>query len=321
MVHALIGEDLADVDARLAMDLPSEFSVVPEVAHHLIGAGGKRIRPILVCLTARALRASKNSFLELAAVVEMVHTATLFHDDVIDESKMRRSRPAAHIVYGAPVAILVGDRLYSDAFRRLLDVHPRQLAKDLAKAIKLVLEGEIFQLQRRGTTGLTFDQYLRLVGGKTAALFRFATLGAARSAGASATQVRAASRFGWNLGIAFQMADDIIDFEAESETGKTRLADLEDKKVALPLLVALRRDPKLLESVNEYMAVEKGSEDRLALRSEILRRIEATDAAAASRLLATRYADRAIEAIDELPNSPYADALRRIARYVCDRNS
>jgi octaprenyl-diphosphate synthase len=322
LVHSLVGEDLLAVDEILSEDLDSEFNLVPEVARHLIGAGGKRVRPILTCLMARALGVRGTDFRELAAIVEMVHTATLFHDDVIDEARIRRGRPAAHVVYGVPVAILVGDRLYSDAFRRLLALRPRGLARDLSRAVKQVLEGEFFQLQRRGRQDLSFDQYLRLIGGKTAALFRFATKGAARNARAGKELVRAAARFGWNLGIAFQMTDDVIDVESESAaTGKTRFQDLEDRKISLPLLVAMRRDEVLPGMVADYMVGGDDDEGRSGLRDEIRKRIHASGATASSRGLARRYALRAAEALAALPDNRYSRTLRQITFYVCNRNA
>lgn len=322
LIHSLIGEDLVGVEGILSEELPSEFRLVPEVARHLIGSGGKRVRPILTCLTARACGVRGESFRELGAIVEMIHTATLFHDDVIDEASMRRGRPTAHLVYGAPIAILVGDRLYSDAFRRLLDLRPRSLAKDLSRSVKQVLEGEFFQLQRRGSVTLTFEQYLRLVGGKTAALFRFAAAGGAKMARVPKPVVHGAARYAWNLGIAFQMTDDVIDYDSESSaTGKTRFRDLDDKKISLPLLIALRRDRGLSGLVESYMETEGVTDERSERREEILRRIERTEAPAAARVLANRFAIRAREALAVVPDSPYTQALEKITSYVCERNS
>ncbi len=300
-----VGSDLAEVEARLRSW--SEKGVAPgtDAARHLLLAGGKRVRPLLVLLAARAFGGVSAAALDLAAVAEMVHTATLLHDDVLDDAAERRGMPVARRVFGNAVSVLAGDLLLV----RALEVAQRADSArfpDLLATLRALVEGEIVQLRGRTRLDPSEETYFRIVLDKTASLFGWAAAAGARTQGASATAQEALTRFGKHLGVAFQLVDDVIDYEGQ-ETGKTLFTDLGEGKITLPLILALREDAALLPEVERVRAGDSAPMARIAAR---VRELGTADHVRARARVET---EAALAALSSLPASPARDLLAKVA--------
>jgi octaprenyl-diphosphate synthase len=234
--------DMAGVDAIIRDRMQSPVAVIPALAEHLIGGSAKRLRPLLTIAAARLAGARDDACLKLAAAVEFIHTATLLHDDVVDSSELRRGKVAAHLIWGAPASVLVGDFLFARAFELMVESGSMRALDILARASRVISEGEVLQLTRAHDLNLPQEVYLEIISAKTAELFAAAAEAGAVSAGASAEVCAQLRRFGLDLGLAFQLVDDALDYSGEAETlGKNAGDDFREGKATLPMLLAIAR--------------------------------------------------------------------------------
>jgi octaprenyl-diphosphate synthase len=318
-----VRDDLAGFEAELAR-LPRGARAVHAAAHHLLDLGGKHLRPLCVALASRFGDGFTPSARSLAVAVELVHSATLLHDDVVDLAERRRGAPAACVVYGNAASIFAGDWLLVAALRRIAAAGVDGLLDRMLAVIDEMIVAESVQLERRGVLAGARDDYFAIVEGKTAALFRWAMVAGARAAGLPAAAEGALERYGLHLGVAFQAVDDELDYGVD-HTGKDPLADLREGKVTFPLVVALEREPALHGELEDLLAEERAAgepagvpRDRLAA---IAARIRGTGALAATRALAEDHVRRALGVLEELPAGPARDALATVALASLERTS
>ncbi|WP_119153893.1 octaprenyl diphosphate synthase [Caldimonas tepidiphila] len=298
--------DMAEVDALIRRRLSSEVALIDQISHYIINAGGKRIRPMLVVLVANALGFQGPERHELAAVVEFIHTATLLHDDVVDESALRRGRDTANALFGNAASVLVGDFLYSRAFQMMVSVDRMRVLDVLAEATNVIAEGEVLQLMNMHDPGISVDDYLKVIRYKTAKLFEASARLGAVLAEAPPEVETACADFGRALGTAFQLVDDLLDYEGSTQQlGKNVGDDLREGKPTLPLLVAMQRGDADQRALIRT-AIEHGEEERLP---EILQIVKDTGGLDATRDAARTEADRARAAISSLPPSIWREAL------------
>lgn len=312
----LIAADMAEVDLVIAQRLDSGVPLVGTVSQYIISAGGKRIRPALLLLMAGALGYSGTQRHNLAAVVEFIHTATLLHDDVVDESTLRRGRPTANESFGNPASVLVGDFLYSRAFQMMVDAGDMRVMEVLAEATNVIAEGEVLQLMNMHDASLDEVDYLRVIRSKTAKLFEASTRLAAILAKSSPQVEAACAAYGQALGTAFQVIDDVLDYDGDAaELGKNLGDDLREGKNTLPLIIAMQRGTPEQRKIIQ-LAIENGEMHAL---SEIVDIVRLTGALEATRVAASDEAERAIAALTLLPAGPYRDALHDLAAQLLNR--
>ena len=314
----LMAHEMAEVDAVIHRRLASEVALINQISHYIVSAGGKRLRPMLVLLFARALGFEGSERFELAATVEFIHTATLLHDDVVDESALRRGRDTANALFGNSASVLVGDFLYSRAFQMMVSVDRMRVLDVLAGATNVIAEGEVLQLMNMHDPDITVEDYLRVIRFKTAKLFEAsARLGAVLSDSSTAVE-DACAAYGRALGTAFQIIDDLLDYEGEtSALGKNVGDDLREGKPTLPLLTAMSRGTDAeRELIRE--AIRHGEVERLPDIIEIVRR---TGALEATRSAARAEADIARTALSALPASQFKDALLQLCAQAVERSS
>lgn len=313
----LIADDMQAVDRVISDRLASGVPLVGQVSHYIIGAGGKRLRPILLLLTSGALGCSAPMRHNLAAVVEFIHTATLLHDDVVDESAMRRGNPTANAAFGNPASVLVGDFLYSRAFQMLVEANDMRILQVLADATNVIAEGEVMQLMNMHNAGLDEAGYLQVIRSKTAKLFEASARVGALLAQASPEQEAACADFGQALGTAFQVIDDVLDYTGEAAVmGKNLGDDLREGKATLPLIAAMQRGSPAQSQVISS-AIERGEIGKL---NEIIAIVQATGSLVVARDAAAQEAQRAIEAAKRLPQSAYSACLIQLATGLLQRN-
>jgi octaprenyl-diphosphate synthase len=317
-VLELVAPDMAQVDRVIALRLDSGVPLVAEVARYIISAGGKRLRPVLLLLTCGALGYTGAQRHNLAAVVEFIHTATLLHDDVVDESTLRRGRPTANENFGNPASVLVGDFLYSRAFQMMVDADSMRVMQTLADATNVIAEGEVLQLMNMHDASLDEDGYLRVIRSKTAKLFEASARLGPILAGSPPEIENACAHYGQALGTAFQVIDDVLDYDGNSaEMGKNLGDDLREGKATLPLILAMQRgDAAQSRTVRE--AIETGNVDRL---NDIVAIVRDTGALAATRSAAAAEAQRAIDAAMQLPDNAYRTAMVALASQLLDRRT
>jgi octaprenyl-diphosphate synthase len=294
------------VDAVIRERLSSRVALIDQISGYIIGAGGKRIRPRLVLLFSEALGFEGPQRYELAAIVEFIHTATLLHDDVVDESALRRGRATANAMFGNAASVLVGDFLYSRAFQMMVSVGSMRVLDVLADATNVIAEGEVLQLMNMHDPDLAVADYLRVIRFKTAKLFEASARLGAVLAGASAALEESCAEFGRSLGTAFQLVDDLLDYEGNSEDlGKNVGDDLREGKPTLPLLVAMERGTATQRDLIRH-AIEQGELQKLP---EILTIVRSTGALDATREAAQAEADKARLSLQALPASRAKEAL------------
>ena len=316
-IQALAADDMAAVDALIRKRLASDVVLVNQVAEYIVGAGGKRLRPMLLLLSARALGHGGADAHQLAAVVEFIHTATLLHDDVVDESDLRRGRGTANAVFGNAASVLVGDFLYSRSFQLMVELDRMEVMRILADTTNAIAEGEVLQLLHVRNPDTDEAAYLRVVERKTAVLFAAATRLGALLAGADAGVQQQLHDYGLALGYAFQIADDVLDYASDAETlGKHLGDDLAEGKATLPLIHAMARSDAATRADLRDI-VERGDRDALP---RVQAAIAATGALESSRARADAYAHAAVTALDGLPESPALAALRGLARHAVTRD-
>ena len=315
---ALIADDMREVDAVIARRLASGVPLVADVSRYIISAGGKRLRPALLLLVCGALDYRDPQRFNLAAVVEFIHTATLLHDDVVDESTLRRGRETANERFGNPASVLVGDFLYSRAFQMMVDTGQMRVMQLLADATNVIAEGEVLQLMNMHDASLDEEAYLRVIRSKTAKLFEASTRLAAVLAGAPADTEQAGATYGQALGTAFQVIDDVLDYAGDAqETGKNVGDDLREGKTTLPLIFAMQRGTPA-QSALVRAAIEAGDTAQLGKIVEIVRETGALDA---SRAAAAAEAQRAIHALKDFPSNLYASGLLQLAAQLLERRT
>ncbi|MBG6071932.1 MULTISPECIES: polyprenyl synthetase family protein [unclassified Polaromonas] len=315
---ALIADDMKAMDAIIARRLESDVPLVAQVSQYIIAAGGKRLRPALVLLMSGALGYHGPQRLNLAAVVEFIHTATLLHDDVVDESTLRRGRSTANEVFGNPASVLVGDFLYSRAFQMMVEVGEMRIMETLAEATNVIAEGEVLQLMNMHDADLTEEGYLRVIRSKTAKLFEASARLAALLARSSAAVEQHCAEYGQALGTAFQVIDDVLDYDGDVlEMGKNLGDDLREGKVTLPLIIAMQRGTEA-ERLTIRQAIETGGTGQMA---EIIAIVQQTGALQATRDAAAGEALRALDALQALPKNPYSHALEQLASQLLVRRS
>jgi octaprenyl-diphosphate synthase len=315
-IYSLITNDMQAVDAVIRARLFSDVPLVRQIAEYIIAGGGKRMRPALLLLSAGALQYSGKHHHELAAVVEFIHTATLLHDDVVDESALRRGRDTANAQFGNAASVLVGDFLYSRAFQMMVGVGSMRVMQVLADATNVIAEGEVLQLMNCHNPDLAVEDYLQVVRYKTAKLFEAsARLGAILGAANPAMEEGFAA-YGMHLGTAFQIADDVLDYSGqEGELGKSLGDDLAEGKPTLPLIHVMKAgNPEQAEVVRS--ALEQGGREAFP---EVIRAVKETGALDAALEVATGEADRAKQALASLPDSQYRDALLQLASFAVAR--
>lgn len=313
-----MGAAMQRVDDVIRQRLSSQVALIDQIASYIISAGGKRIRPRLVLLVAEALGYEGAARFELAAVVEFIHTATLLHDDVVDESSLRRGRATANAAFGNAASVLVGDFLYSRAFQMMVSVQNMRVLSVLADATNVIAEGEVLQLMNMHDPDLSVEDYLRVIRFKTAKLFEASARLGAVLAGADDATEEACASYGRALGTAFQLVDDLLDYEGDSHAlGKNVGDDLREGKPTLPLLVAMDRadaaDRALIRA-----AIEHGATEELPAILGIVRRTGALDA---TREAAEHEADKARASLSMLPESRARDALLELCSRSVHRSS
>ena len=314
----LVATDMREVDAVIRRRLTSDVALVNQIGEYIIGAGGKRMRPMLVIMFARALGFRGAEQHELAATVEFIHTATLLHDDVVDESSLRRGRQTANALFGNAASVLVGDFLYSRAFQMMVSVNRMRVLEVLADATNVIAEGEVLQLMNMHDPDIAVSEYLRVIRFKTAKLFEASARLGAVLADASSDVEEACAAYGRSLGTAFQLVDDLLDYEGNTaELGKNVGDDLREGKPTLPLLIAMERGTAAERDLIRH-AIEHGEVARLAEIVEIVRH---TGAIAATREAARREADQAATQLEHLPESEYREALLEFCARSVERSS
>ncbi|WP_179380239.1 polyprenyl synthetase family protein [Jannaschia marina] len=314
---AALADDMADVGTLITARMASENAPrIPEVTAHLVEAGGKRVRPLLTVAAARLCGYAGGDHVKLAATVEFIHTATLLHDDVVDESRQRRGRPTANLLWDNQSSILVGDYLFARAFQLMVETGSLRILDILSGAAATIAEGEVLQLTAARNLSTTEETYLRVVRGKTAALFQAACESGAVVAGASEDHVAALAAFGDALGISFQIIDDWLDYGGAGDgIGKNLGDDFREGKLTLPVIRALARGDAA-ERTFWRDALERGKSDDLDRARAILARHGTLEE---TRLEAIAWRDRAKAALARLPESDLRDMLGDLADYVVAR--
>lgn len=306
------------VDKVIQQRLDTGVPLVAQISQYIISAGGKRLRPALLLLMAHALEYKGEQHYNLAAVIEFIHTATLLHDDVVDESTLRRGKPTANETFGNPASVLVGDFLYSRAFQMMVDTQNMRVMEILANTTNTISEGEVMQLVNMHDPSLSQEDYLQVIRSKTAKLFEGSTRLAAILAGCDPVLEEHCADYGQAIGTAFQIIDDVLDYEGTvEELGKNLGDDLREGKTTLPLIIAMRQGtPEQAAVIRD--AIENGSLDQLDALVQIVRQTGALDGA---REAAVAEAQRAIDATRHLPDNVWSQALRELAQQLQSRKT
>ena len=308
---------MREVDQVIVQRLESGVPLVGTVAHYIIAAGGKRLRPALLLLCCGALGYRGSQRFNMAAVVEFIHTATLLHDDVVDESLLRRGNATANAQFGNPASVLVGDFLYSRAFQMMVEAQSMQIMQVLADATNVIAEGEVMQLMNMHNAALDEAGYLQVIRSKTAKLFEASARVGALLSGASESEQAACAEYGQALGTAFQVIDDVLDYHGDAALlGKNLGDDLREGKATLPLIAAMQRgNPD--ETATIRNAIESGDISKLEQVAAI---VKATGALGVARQAASQEAQRAIDAAKRLPAGPYSECLVQLASQLLERD-
>lgn len=316
-IRSLIAPDMGTVDSVIREKLYSDVLLIRQVSEYIINSGGKRLRPALVILSAGAFSYAGKHHYELAAIVEFIHTATLLHDDVVDASELRRSKATANALFGNAASVLVGDFLYSRAFQMMVDVDNMRIMRVLADATNTIAEGEVLQLLNVRDPNVDEENYLRVIRYKTAKLFEAATRLGAILGDATPAEEEAMAVYGMNLGTAFQLTDDILDYSGDyHETGKNLGDDLAEGKPTLPLIYAMKTGTDA-EAAIIRDAIERGGEGGFQPVLEVIQR---TGALGYARMRAQAESEAASAAISLLPDSEYKESLLQLAIFAIDRN-
>ena len=314
----LVAADMQAVDVLIGQKLSSDVPLVAQVSQYIIAAGGKRLRPVLLLMVCGALGCTSEQRINLAAIVEFIHTATLLHDDVVDESALRRGKATANHAFGNPASVLVGDFLYSRAFQMMVDADNLRVMQILADATNTIAEGEVLQLMNTHDADLTEAAYLKVIRSKTAKLFEASARLGAVLAGSDSTVEAACAEYGQALGTAFQVIDDALDYDGNAEVlGKSLGDDLREGKVTLPLILAMANGSPAQRSMMRE-AIESGGTLYL---NDIIAMVRSTGALAGTRAAAAGEARRAIAAVEQLPQNAYTAALIQLSADLLGRQT
>ena len=315
---ALCAADMADVNALILERMQSDVPTIPALAEHLISAGGKRLRPLLCVAAARLCGTDNAHHHNLSAAVEFIHTATLLHDDVVDSSSLRRGKVAAHLIWGAPSSVLVGDFLFARAFELMVETGSLRALGILSKASAVITQGEVMQLTKAFDLNLSRADYIEIISAKTAALFAAASESGAVAAGADDARVQALFDYGLNLGLAFQIRDDALDYEGSSDAlGKNAGDDFAEGKSTLLLILAMRATADTdAEFWERAIGRRQQTDGDFAHAQRLMRASGALDAA---RAAAETYADAARAALSVFAPGPWRSALEALALYSVER--
>ncbi|CAI8331531.1 MAG: polyprenyl synthetase family protein [PS1 clade bacterium] len=316
-LHDFFADDLVQVEATLSANLSSAASLIPEVSDHIIGAGGKRLRPLLTLSAAQLCGYQGTRHIMLAAAVEFMHTATLLHDDVVDDSDLRRGKPTARKIWGNPTSVLVGDFLLGQAFRMMVGAENLAALDVLSNAAAIIAEGEVMQLAAMRNADISEDNYLRIIDAKTAALFAAAAEVGGILAEASPTTIDALESYGRNLGIAFQLVDDALDYGSVNRVlGKNTGEDFREGKVTLPVVLAYRRGNE--NSRNFWKQAMQATDDNADFEQAVAY-LRSTAALKDTVARATHYGEKAKDALALLPPSDTRTLLIRLADFCIAR--
>lgn len=317
-IRAVVSTELDAVNTVIIDQLKSDVDMVENVGQYIVDAGGKRLRPMLVLLAARAMGATSDQQVKFAAVVEFIHTATLLHDDVVDVSELRRGRPTANAEFGNAPSVLVGDFLYTRAFQLMVSLENHELLRMMADTTNTIAAGEVLQLIRAGDVETTEDQYFDVIDRKTAALFAAACEGSALLADRDTSTRTALAHYGRSLGLAFQLIDDVLDYEGNPDlTGKNVGDDLAEGKPTLPLLHVLREGSQVEKSLVRRAISEKRRDDF----AQVVEAVQATGGLQYTRAVAYARRDEALKALSALPASPAREALEDLAQLSVERRA
>jgi octaprenyl-diphosphate synthase len=317
-VQALLGEDLAAVDAELARLAHEGLSPATDSAAHLLEAGGKRVRPLTVLLAAACFGPVPSAARDVAVVAELVHLATLLHDDVIDDGQERRGLPTSRRIWGNAVSVLAGDLLLTHALERTAAVAPGPVLMDLFATLRRLVDGEVVQLRGRTRLDPSEETYFRVVRDKTGSLFAWAARAGAALAGAPAEAVAALGEFGARVGLSFQLVDDVLDYDGDPKaTGKALLGDLGEGKLTLPLIRTLAQHPALIEDVEAVRSGDASLSVRAAAR--VAEAVRASGVCAGVRALAAAETDQALSALHVIAPCPAREVLASIATELSAR--
>lgn len=315
--HNVVADDFQEVNELIIRQLHSDVGLVENIGHYLIEAGGKRLRPLMVLLAARALNYSGKHHLDLAAIIEFIHSATLLHDDVVDTSTLRRGRPTANAEWGNAPSVLVGDFLYSRSFQMMVAIGNMDVMTILSDTTNIIAEGEVQQLINAKDPDLSEDGYIDVIHKKTAVLFAAACEVGAVIAGADHTTRQALKEYGLQVGIAFQLVDDALDYKGDAETlGKNVGDDLAEGKPTLPLIYAMGQAPATERDVIRN-AISNGDASKL---QEVVAIVEATGAMDYTLKAAEQAVQQALAALEPLADSPYRQAMVDIANFSLGRD-
>lgn len=315
---SIIAQDMRELDQVIARRLDSGVPLVGQVARYIIAAGGKRLRPALLLLTCGALGYRGEQHFNLAAVVEFIHTATLLHDDVVDDSVLRRGKPTANETFGNPASVLVGDFLYSRAFQMMVCSQNMRIMQVLADATNVIAEGEVQQLMNMHNAALDEAGYLQVIRSKTAKLFEASARVGAILSNSSAPMEEACAEYGQALGTAFQVIDDVLDYTGDAAVmGKNLGDDLREGKTTLPLIAAMQRGTPSQRNIIKT-AIETGG---VTMLDEVVSIVRTTGALDVARLAATQEAQRAIAAARQLPAGPHTECLLQLSADLLARQS
>lgn len=316
-IHAAVAQEFERVNQLIVEQLHSDVDMVENVGHYIVDAGGKRLRPLLVLLSAAALGRCGDAHITFAAIIEFIHTATLLHDDVVDISALRRGRPTANAKFGNAPSILVGDFLYTRAFQMMVRLGDMDILTHMAETTNIIAEGEVLQLTRAGDATTNEEQYLDVITRKTAILFAAACYGAATLSGEGERTRQILREFGLNLGIAFQMIDDVLDYDGNPATmGKNVGDDLTEGKVTLPLIHTLLEGTAAEQAIVRRAITEKNT-DQI---DQVIAAVKRCGALDYTRARAREYHDLALEQLILLPASEYRNAMERITQLSINRD-
>jgi octaprenyl-diphosphate synthase len=317
-IRALVRSDLANVDNVIRARLKSTVPLVDSVADHIIAGGGKRLRPLLVVLASRACGGQGEAYLEAAAFIEFIHTATLLHDDVVDGSSMRRGRATANEEFGNQASVLVGDFVYSRAFQMMATLSSQRVMEIMADATNIIAEGEVLQLMNAHDPETTEQRYLEVIYRKTARLFEAGAEVAGVLSQAPPEVQRGLAKYGRHLGTAYQLVDDVLDYRSDpAQRGKNIGDDLAEGKPTLPLIHALKHGNETQQAAIRE-AIEQGGIERL---DTIIAAIDATGGLDYAAQLARAETDKALVALGPLPETPYKEGLAALARFAVEHTT
>lgn len=317
IIHSCISNDLRLVDNVIRQSLHSEVSLVNQIAEYIINSGGKRLRPILVLLSGGLFGSLKPAHHQLAAIVELIHTSTLLHDDVVDESSKRHGKSTANAIFGNAASVLVGDFVYSRTFQMMVSIQNMRVMEVLSNATNIIAEGEVLQLLNINNADITDEDYLKVIHYKTAKLFEAASQLGAIISNASMHDEAALSLYGMHLGTAFQLVDDILDLSGNSEDiGKNLGDDLAEGKPTLPILYAMRNSEAALGEKIRH-AIEHGGIEYLPL---VLEAVKTSGALSHVKKLAQIEAEKCCQAIAHFPDSEFKRAMLALAEFAVTRN-